>query len=572
MTESPFGVVEIAPDQRILRSIIVPLASAIFGLLLAMVLGLYGLIEAEDRAQVEKIVKAAGNLLHVQLEEEEETLKVGLAGILGNPAFAAPLRAGDRAELLRLAKPIYGSIRPEAQVSHFYFIAADGTVTLRVHAPDYFGDPFIRGLTAKAARTGKDESGLELGKLGSLAMRASAPYRDKGDIIGFVQQAVEFEHIADTLHQVLGVDLVTVIDKQQLIHEEWEAGRPLFHWPLPWNRLPAVVINDSTLPTLPDQVLQRIAAAPADGGVTPGYVLDNGRILYLAPLPLLDEAGHRLGSLLVVADRTSLITSSRLFMGVIALLSLCLAVALVVLFHRIIAKVERKIGDGIAGLARTTADLERVAFMACHELQAPLDQLMTASLELERNAGQLDADNARHLQRVADGARRLEQTVGTLEDYLDLDINARPMEAVDLDAVLAAALEKVQPLLGEGQVTVTPLPKVAGRPILLARAVLCILDYALKARPPGHALPLTVWAEGQNGNWRIWFAGLPQNPDGVAPPPEKGSPWAIARRIAQLHGGDLTITSVPHHGAAILLTLCPATVPPSSVSSYTMSR
>lgn len=114
------------------------------------------------------------------------------------------------------------------------------------------------------------------------------------------------------------------------------------------------------------------------------------------------------------------------------------------------------------------------------------------------------------LRQVGEGAQRLEQTVGTLEDYLDLDINARKMEVVDLNAVFVAALEKVQPHLRGRAVTVAPLPKVLGRPLLLARTLLCILDYILRAGPVAGSLPVAIRAEETNDSWNIWFAGLPE--------------------------------------------------------------
>jgi signal transduction histidine kinase len=552
VTNSP----SLAPEQGILKSIIVPLAAAIVSLLLAVVIGVHWLIETEDRAQVGRIVNVAANLLHVQVDEEEETMKIGLAGVLGNQAFAAPLRAGDRAELLRLARPVYDAMRHDGQVTHFYFGTAEGITLLRVHAPASLGGRHDHGLTIKASLLGAEEAGLDLGGLGALSLRVAAPYRDNGKVIGFVELGVEFRHIANAVHEILGVDLLTLIDKRRLDRQAWERGRDIFGWLLPWDQFPNVVMNNNTMAAAPAQLLQRIAEAPSDGNVAAGYVTADGRILYLAPLPLLDSSGERLGSMVVVVDRTSLITGSRILMGAIALLCLALAVLLLVRFHRIVGKVEQRIGKSIARLARANADLERVAYVACHELQEPLDQLMTSSLLLERDCTQLGAENARHLRFVAEGARRLEHTVGTLEDYLDLDVNARRIEPVVLDAVLAAALEKIQPLAGNDRVTAMPLPIVAGRPVLLARAFYCILDCALKARQPGHPLHLQVWAEGQDGNWQIWFAGMPWPPDVIETNLEDRIELTIARRVAQLHGGDLGIVSMPRYGTAVLVRLC----------------
>lgn len=543
-------------DQRILRSIIVPLAAAIIGLLLAVMVGVYWLINSEDQAQVGKIVTSADKMLRSQMEEEEETLKVGMSGVLDNQAFAAPLRAGDRAGLLNLALPIFKAIHPDAQVTHFYFGTLDGATLLRVHSPTAFGGPFDHGLSVKAVQSGKSATGLELGGFGALSLRVSSPYRDNGEIIGVVQQGLEFQHIADVVHHVLGIDILILIDKTRLEQANWERGRAYFGWPLPWERFPAVVLNNSTLPILPDPVAEQIAKAPTGGDIATGYVKDGGRILYLAPIPLLDAEGQRLGNMMVVIDRTSLISGSHILMVGIAVLCLCVAVLLIGLFHRIIRKVETRIGQGIAGLARANADLERVAFMACHELQEPLEQVVTSGLELQQSCSLFDEKCAHLLRQVGEGAQRLEQTVGTLEDYLDLDINARKMEVVDLNAVFVAALEKVQPHLRGRAITVAPLPKVLGRPLLLARTLLCILDYVLRAGPPvAGSSPLTVWAEETNDSWNIWFAGLPEGGGDLAQALESNPELAVARRTAQLHGGDLSLACIPHHGMVIVLSL-----------------
>ena len=546
------------PEQKILRSIILPLGVAIVILMAAVVFGIALLIEKEDQLQIDSIVSAADRLLTMQLDEEEETLKVSVAAITSNPAFAAPLRATDRGELQRLALPIYSSIHPEAQVTHFYFGTADGTTILRVHAPKAYGDAFDNGLTAKAARTGKPEGGLEIGHFGALSLRVSAPYRAGNEILAYVQHGVEFQHILDTVHKALGVDVITLISKQRLVQAEWERGRSYFKWAESWDRFPSVVMNNSTVSPLPEAVIAKIRTASADGDLIPGYVADHGRAFYVVPLPLRDEAGRRLGSVVIVADRTALIAGSRLLIGAVIVLCLGIATILIVIFRRIISGVEERIRRGIAGKARANADFERVAFMACHDLQEPLDQVIAASSELKAHPALLGAPGSSQVDLIADGACRLEQAVGTLEDYVDLHINGRAMEILDLQSMLAAAVEKIHLPKGVGEVIIHPLPKALGRPITVARAVLGILEFAMRVRPPGCQMPLEVSAKEENAGCCLWFSGLPPHiltseADILNEAPE----LAAASRTVRASRGILATAEISHDSAAILLTLLP---------------
>ncbi len=556
MTDPPFNLVEIPPEQRIFKSIVLPIAAAIVSLLLAVVVGVSWLIDVEDSTQTEHLVQAASNLFRYQMEEETEAIKVGIAGVVGNRAFAAPLRAGDRDELLRLAGPIFETMRRDAKLTHFYFGAADGTTVLRVHAPAAFGDRYDHLLTPMSQRSGAEAEGLELGGLGALSLRVAAPYRDHGQTIGFVELGEEFGHIAGIIHEILGIDLFVLIDKRRLDRARWERGRAMYGWPLPWDQFPAVAVDGATMADPPPLLLRRLAEAPADGAVAEGSVVAGGRILHLAPLPLLDAAGERLGSLVVIADRTTLITGSRLLMGGIAILCLCLAGLLVALLRRVVGGVERRIVRGTTRLARANADLERVAYLACHDLQGPLERVVTSSLHLESACRGLSSDQMGHLRGIAEGARHLEDTVGTLEDYLDLDVNARVTEPVALDAVLAAALEKVGPHMdASDRLEMAPLPTVTGRPVLLARAFFCILDYLARARLPGRPLELSVAAEGRAGAWRIRFSAAPLAPPPAAADLDANLHLAIAHRVAVIHGGGIAVTAEPGDGTVIVLSL-----------------
>jgi hypothetical protein len=50
----------------------------------------------------------------------------------------------DRQGLLNATSPIFSDIRQKHNITHMYFIAPDGTVFLRMHKPEQFGDRYSR--------------------------------------------------------------------------------------------------------------------------------------------------------------------------------------------------------------------------------------------------------------------------------------------------------------------------------------------------------------------------------------------------------------------------------------------
>ncbi len=546
-----------AGAERISAPILIPLVVAIALLMASVTWGVSWLVVRENQSRMNLTMRQTEALFRQQLQQSAEALDVGLHGVVGDPAYARPLRDHDRARLSQLVTPQFQYFHDTHDVTHFYVIDSGRVVVLRAHEPPLFGDRIDRLTMLQAQRTGTGAWGLELGPLGTLTLRSVMPYRADGQVLGYMELGVEIGHIVDRVHAILGVDLLVLIDKRRLDEKGWDEGRRLFHWPLAWDRLPLVAMANGTMTDLPEPLLRRLATAPADGAVATGDLSVGRRTLHIGSLPLLDAGGARVGSLVVVADQTALVAKSRLLMGGAALLCLGLGTVLVVLFRRIVGRVERRVTTAIDSLARSNADLERLAYVACHDMQQAVECLTESTETLgARHRSSLSGDGPEMLGAVLTGTYRVREIVETLEDYLDLDINAR-REPVALDAVVAAAMETLGPAFADGGVNAESLPVLSARPVPLARAVRRLMEAALECPVAGTPRRLCIAAAEGDGYWRIAFSD-----NGAGDTAARRTAIAEARMVAELHGGELLYATIPEGGRTVTLVLPTAAPPP----------
>ena len=219
-----------------------------------------------------------------------------------------------------------------------------------------------------------------------------------------------------------------------------------------------------------------------------------------------------------------------------------------------------------------------------HDLRSPLTAT-TACLEtLEvRWAGQPDRDDERRLVEVAlrntRNAARLVQSLGDLAqlDEPEFKLHAEVLDAGELldDIALrfaARAAQRGVTLVCEAPPPGAELAFAALDIELFERAVANLVDNALKfSRPGGHislsarAAAARVQVSVADDGSGIAAADLPhlfdrfyQSRQSVAPATGeggKGLGLAIVKRIAELHGGDVAVSSSPGGGTVVTISL-----------------
>lgn len=213
-----------------------------------------------------------------------------------------------------------------------------------------------------------------------------------------------------------------------------------------------------------------------------------------------------------------------------------------------------------------------------HELRTPLSQVLSYSYALEDAvAGPLTHDQQDYLRMVISGAKRLEELLSELFDFTALESGVFAIEhvPVSLGALAAEVAEEARPdLEAAGLMLRLELQPqdlcVEGDPPRLAQILRALIRNACKFTPPPGRVtvrsggdPDHVWVEvadtgigiASDQQPRIFqkffqVQGGPGRPYGGV-----GLGLALAKALAEEHGGTLTLRSELGRGSVFRLTL-----------------
>ncbi|MEP6572400.1 MAG: ATP-binding protein [Gemmatimonadota bacterium] len=227
-------------------------------------------------------------------------------------------------------------------------------------------------------------------------------------------------------------------------------------------------------------------------------------------------------------------------------------------------------------LDRSTAELERYAYVASHDLQEPL-RMVTNYTELlaRRYRGRLDEDADVFIDFVLDGTRRMHSLITDLLGYSRAHL--RPLEAtrVELDTVFLQVTGALQETIGESGAVITvqqELPTLIADRGQMYRLFFNLLSNALKFRRPGESPRVQITAELHDGEWEFSVAdngiGIPeayrakvfsifQRLNARDQYPGNGAGLATCKRVVERHGGMIWVEDRPGGGCIFRFRLPP---------------
>ena len=226
-------------------------------------------------------------------------------------------------------------------------------------------------------------------------------------------------------------------------------------------------------------------------------------------------------------------------------------------------------------LRRSNEELERFAFIASHDLQQPLRTVSGFLQLLERqSADRLDDAAKEFIGHAQAGTRQMGTLIDDLLAYSRVARDDRPLGPVPLDEVWDAAVEQLRATIEEVTATVTrdDLPVVHGDRGQLVQVFANLIGNGVKYRrdepPVVHASASRVGQDWQiavqdNGigideqhHGRIFemFRRLHTEEEFEG----TGVGLALAKRIVERSGGDITVESRPGSGSRFVVTLKPA--------------
>jgi len=220
---------------------------------------------------------------------------------------------------------------------------------------------------------------------------------------------------------------------------------------------------------------------------------------------------------------------------------------------------------------------EFVAGMS-HELRTPLNAIIGLSRVLERATfGPLNEKQFEYIQQIGSSGEHLLALINQVLDLAKIEANSDHLELTDVDLMEAAteALHVVRPLatkkrlelvgpVGGGNVTVT------ADPLKVRQILLNLLSNAVKFTPDGGMVGVEIDATPTSAGITVWDTGIGigedehhllfepfQQLDGSLAREHEGTGLGLAmvQKLAELHGGSVSVESRLGHGARFVVSI-----------------
>lgn len=226
-----------------------------------------------------------------------------------------------------------------------------------------------------------------------------------------------------------------------------------------------------------------------------------------------------------------------------------------------------------AELARSNAELERFASVASHDLKEPLRKVQMFSERIEHHDGGVLSDRSRdYLARMGSASLRMQDLIDGLLVYSRVTMKPGPMREVDLGAIAREVVEDLHAAVAEAgaRVVVGELPTVAADALQMRQLLQNLIANGLKFRREGVVPEIRVAGavEGEVVVLTVADNGIGVDPASAervfgiferlhrrADYPGTGIGLALCRRIAERHGGSITLRSTPGKGSEFEVTL-----------------
>ena len=219
-------------------------------------------------------------------------------------------------------------------------------------------------------------------------------------------------------------------------------------------------------------------------------------------------------------------------------------------------------------------DVEAFIHAMTHDLRAPLRTVTGfAEAMVEEQSSRLDAAGRHQLDRIQAAVRQMWELIESLVDYSRIGRKAIKLKPVDLDQLIPDCLEEVRPELEQLKGTVEikgKLGLVEADPALLKIAVHNLVSNGVKYVAPGVPPRVEIWTE-RSGNvvcLMIRDNGIGLQPEdqqrifapfvrlhGVEDYPGLGLGLSATKRVVEIIGGQIGVTSTPGQGSTFCIEL-----------------
>lgn len=236
---------------------------------------------------------------------------------------------------------------------------------------------------------------------------------------------------------------------------------------------------------------------------------------------------------------------------------------------------DARASTSLGELKRSNGELELFASVAAHDLQEPLRKIRAFGDRLEQGFAPLLGERGRdYVHRMQASAERMQRLIDDLLAYARIATRGRAFELVDLEVIVRDVAADLETRIeqGGGRLRIGSLPTVAGDPGQMRQLFQNLLGNALKFADPDRPVVVDVGVAAGATAGSVAIAvrdnGIgfdPIHASRIFEPFERlhgrteyegtGIGLAISRRIAERHGGTITVESTPDQGSTFVLTL-----------------
>jgi len=239
-----------------------------------------------------------------------------------------------------------------------------------------------------------------------------------------------------------------------------------------------------------------------------------------------------------------------------------------------VKELNRQLLDNIARLESANKDLDLFAFMASHDLQAPLRKIrMFSDRLLLSHKASLNEDGQLYVSRVQEVARRMQDLINDILRFSRISGEKDSFTVMDLNIVLREVLSEMESAIAEkhAEVIIGELPVIPVNGMLMAPLFSNLISNSLKYNREGVPLVIRIYSEQDHPE----FCRICVEDNGIGfdqkyaeqifdmfrrlhPTAEyegTGIGLALCKRIAEKHHGFISARSKSGEGATFVVSL-----------------
>ena len=384
------GILSEKPRIKFKSFILLPIFMAFFGLIVISTILIYRLQQVHMEDDVHARLESVQEITKTHVADISQTLSGMLEFIKEDRRLLDAWHKKNREAVFREANMILKERLVGQGVTHFYLIDADKVCFLRIHKPEYYGDTIHRCTLDQSIESSEPTSGLELGPLGTLALRVVHPWRVDGKIIGYIELGVEIDNMAHKLKKILGSDLIFTVNKKYLDSNRWREGMKVMGRDGNWEQFSDFVVISQTFPETPE-ALDRIVKN-RNGG-------DEGRIINIShnarrysggSVPLVDAGNNIIGDMIVLKDITTEAGLLRALLITMIAFGLT-GTALISFFYFFVGRIEKRLiqshrdlTNEISERKRAQSDLQQAHDHMESRVKAATSELTQMNIKLQQ--------------------------------------------------------------------------------------------------------------------------------------------------------------------------------------------